>query len=231
MEKLKTEIRTINFRSIQEADINPQQMKDADFNRLVKSIKKDGVLTSSILVQEISEGKYKCISGHHRIKAGIKAGIKKAECIVITDINESTRIRLQLQHNDIHGEPDEFLTSELRKSLLEEDLKLVADGMSEIIKDQNINYDEPLYSYVHICLMPDTEREFTQLLDNLCTEESKKYLFDKDEYMLLRNCLTLAFQKGYKTPGKAIRRILDLYLENETKNNGETESKYRLAKG
>jgi hypothetical protein len=215
MEKLKTEIKKINFRLIQEADINPQQMQEADFKRLIKSIKKDGVLTSSILVQETSKGKYKCISGHHRIKAAIKAGLKESECIVLSDIDESTRIRLQLQHNDIHGDPDEYLTSELRKSLLEEDLKLVADGMNEILKDQEIKYDEPLYSYVHICLMPESEKEFTQLLDNLCTEESKKYIFEKNEYMMLRKCLTLAFQKGYKTPGKAIRRMLDIYLQNE----------------
>lgn len=197
-------------------------MKDGDFKRLVNSIKKDGVLTSSILVQNIGNGKYRCISGHHRIKAAIKAGLNEAECIIVKDIDESTRIRLQLQHNDIHGEPDQSLVQELKKSLLEEDLKLVAKDLGEAIDgDTNIEYEEPLYSYVNICLMPESEKEFTQLLDQLCTDESKKYILEKEEYMHLRKCLSLAFQRGFKTPGKAIRRILDIYLQNE---NGKAES-------
>lgn len=215
MAKLKTEIKKINFRSILEADINPQQMKEGDFRRLVNSIKKDGILTSSVLLQDLGNGKYKCISGHHRIKAAIKAGLKEADCIILKEIDDSTRIRLQLQHNDIHGEPDDFLVQELRKSLLEEDLKLIADGLGELVIDQKIEYDEPLYSYVHICLLPETEKEFTQLMDNLCTEESKKYILEKPEYELLKKCLTLAFKKGYKTPGKSIRQILDVYLKRE----------------
>lgn len=218
MAKLKTEIKLVNFRNIQEADINPQQMKEAEFKRLVNSVKKDGILTSTILLQDLGGGKYKCISGHHRVKAAMKAGLKESECLILSDIDESTRIRLQLQHNDIHGEPDEYLAAELRKSLLEEDLKLVASGLSEIIKDdQKIEYDEPIYSYVHICLMPESEEEFTQLLDSLAIEESKKYLLEKEEYNQLKKCLTLAFQRGYKTPGKAIRRILDIYQQNENK--------------
>ena len=222
MEKLKTEIRKVNFRSILEADINPQQMKESDFKRLVNSIKKDGVLTSSVLLQNLGNEKYKCISGHHRIKAAIKAGMKEADCIVLSNINESTRIRLQLQHNDIHGEPDEVLVSELKKSLMEEDLKLVADGLIESFKDQEVKYEEPLYSYVHICLMPESEKEFTQLIDNLSTEETKKYILEKPEYELLKKCLTFAFQNGYKTPGKAIRRILDIYLQNEEAKSRQT---------
>lgn len=222
MAKIKTEIKTIPFRSILEAEINPQRMKEGDFKRLVNSIKKDGALTSSILVQQLENGKYKCISGHHRVKAAIKAGLTEADCIVLKDIDESTKIRLQLQHNDIHGEPDQFLEQELRKSLVEEDLKLVSSGLDNIIKeDLEIDYEEPSYSYVDICLMPETEKEFTQLLDSLCTHESKKYIFEKEEYLHLKKCLTIAFQNGYKTPGKAIRRIMDIYIENE---NGKSQN-------
>lgn len=53
MAKLKTEIKIVNFRNIQEADINPQQMKEAEFKRLVNSVKKDGILTSTILLQDL----------------------------------------------------------------------------------------------------------------------------------------------------------------------------------
>lgn len=222
MAKISKEIKTVSFRSIQEADINPQQMKEGDFKRLVNSIKKDGILTSMILLKDLGNGKYQCISGHHRIKAAIKAGLKEEECMILRDIDESTKIRLQLQHNDIHGEPDQVLVDELKKSLLEEDLKLVAKGIDNIIReDTNIEYEEPIYSYVNICLMPESEKEFTQMLDALCTDESKKYILEKEEYLHLKKCLTIAFQRGYKTPGKAIRRMMDIYLEHE---DGKTES-------
>lgn len=230
MAKLKIEIRLINFRSIQEADMNPQVMPEAEFNRLVKSFKKDGTLTSTILVREREPGKYVCISGHHRIKAAIRAGIKEGYCMVAynedgTEIDESTSIRLQLQHNDIHGEPDEALAGQLRQRLLEEDLKLVSRGNDIIIKDVDINYNEPLYSYVHICLMPESEKEFTQLLERLDTEDSKKYILEKEDYQYLNKALTLAFQKGYKTPGRAIREILDTYFEHHGKEAGTGKDK------
>ena len=224
MAKLNIEIRRIAFRSIQEADINPQQMSDKDFSRLVKTFKKDGILTTTILVYEIGPDKYKCISGHHRIKAAIKAGIKEGDCMVLRDADQSTIIRLQLQHNDIHGEPDEALAFQLRQSLLEADLKLVASGMDLIIKDQTVKYNEPLYSYVHVCMMPESEKEFTQLLDRLDTEDSKKIILEKEEYALLKKSLTLAFKKGYKTPGKAMRQILDVYLQSNG-NGSNTEGK------
>lgn len=213
--KLEHTIEIVNFRNIQEAEINPQIMSDKDFKRLVNSIKQDKILTSLPLIVKYGENKYQCISGHHRIKAAKKAGLKQSECIVIKDIDESTKIRLQLTHNDIHGEPDQILVNELKQKLHEEDLKLIDEGAKKLTEEKAIEYEEPLYQYVHICLMPETEKEFTQLFENLQLEESKKYLFEKKEYLQLKKCLTLAFEKGYKTPGKAIRRMLDIYIENE----------------
>jgi len=61
------------------------------------------------------------------------------------------------------------------------------------------------------------EDAYRGLFDFGDTEESQKYLLEKEEYNQLKKCLTLAFQRGYKTPGKAIRRILDIYQQNESK--------------
>lgn len=54
-------------------------------------------------------------------------------------------------------------------------------------------------------------------VERLETEDSKKYILEKPEYALLKKALTLAFKKGYKTPGRAIRQILDVYIQSNGK--------------
>lgn len=124
MIQIRTEF--VLFRDIEESPLNAQVMADKEFNRLVKNIAEDGCLTSAPLLMD-QEGKSKkmCISGHHRIKAAIKAGLLGADCMVTPPIPESTRIRLQLAHNDIHGNPDEVIVAELQKQLNDVDLRLV----------------------------------------------------------------------------------------------------------
>ena len=63
----------VNFRDIEESPINAQEMDSNEFERLVKNIKRDGVLsTAPLLMRQTGKGKYMCISGHHRIRAAIK---------------------------------------------------------------------------------------------------------------------------------------------------------------
>ena len=73
MKKLQITYKEIEIRFIRESEINPQIMTENDFRRLVKNIEKDGILTSAPLIMELKEDSYICISGHHRIKAAIKA--------------------------------------------------------------------------------------------------------------------------------------------------------------
>jgi hypothetical protein len=117
----------IGIFSLKEA-LNAQQLADKDFNRLCKNIKKDGTLTTSVLLmKQGGGGKYLCISGHHRIKACAKVNITEVPALIIDEIPETTRIRLQLTHNDINGESNKEILKLLYKKLEQEDLIMVED--------------------------------------------------------------------------------------------------------
>ena len=76
--KLEYEIKEIYFRDIQEAEINAQEM-----STVLKDWIRKTELTSAPLLCENENGKYICISGHHRIRAALKAGINKGVCIIL----------------------------------------------------------------------------------------------------------------------------------------------------
>lgn len=148
---MEIEYKEVSIRDIREAEINPQVMNESDFKRLVGNIKKDGVLTSAPLIMQIEEKKYICISGHHRIRAALKAGLKKLICAIIQKVDDSTRLRLQLVHNDIHGNPDSEIVRQLQKKITEEDLKL-CDILIEQSKleDKTIDVKVPEFKYINI---------------------------------------------------------------------------------
>lgn len=203
----------VHFRDIEESPLNAQEMSQADFNRLVKNVKEDGCLTSTPLLMD-QEGKTKkmCISGHHRIKAAIKAGMLGTDCMIIPEVDESTRIRLQLAHNDIHGHPNEEIIAVLQKQLNEVDLRLVdfKELETKAREGQTIDYSVPDFSYIQVCLLTETKAALTDMINFFDKSDSEKWLIEHPEYEQLKDLLTKAFKSGFKTPGRAFRKFLDI---------------------
>lgn len=221
MKKINITYEEIEIRNIQEAELNPQIMKESDFKRLVNNIKKDGILTSAPLLMKQEGKKYICISGHHRIKAAIKAGLKKIICAIIPEVDISTRLRLQLVHNDIHGEPDQELVKQLQQKISEEDLKLCEIMIDQVEKeDEIIEVKLPDFRYINICLLPESEESFKELIDLLSDDDSEKYLIEKEDYQYIQKMLTFAFKNGFKTPGRAFRKFMDIVENHKEEING-----------
>lgn len=218
MEKINYRIEQVAINKIVESPINAQQMAEKDFNRLVKNLKKDKVLTSSVLLMEQSgANKLMCISGHHRIKAAKKAGIHEAPAIIINEVDESTRIRLQLTHNDIHGDPDDGILQILREKLNSIDLDLVEQFESKEpkkIEDYELE-DIEEFQYVSICLKPKSHEELKQIICSHSVEAEEKMLIEAEDYEEMKKALTMAFKAGFKTPGQAFRKFIDIINENK----------------
>jgi hypothetical protein len=159
-----------------------------------------------------------CISGHHRIKAAIKAGMFGSDCMIIPEVPESTRIRLQLAHNDIHGNPNEEVIAELQKQLNDIDLRLVdfKDIESRVQEAKNMDYSVPDFSYLQICLLTESRQALTDMIEFFDKSDSEKWLIEHPDYEKLKDLLTLAFKKGFKTPGRAFRKFLDIVEEYQS---------------
>jgi len=226
---LNIQIEEVSFRNIKESDINPQEMSNKDFERLVENLRRDKVLTSAPLLMRQGEGeKLLCISGHHRIRAAIKAGIEKAYCIVMDKVDDSTRIRLQLAHNDIHGNPREDIVAILQNKLNEIDIALVdykdIEATAKTINQMNLSVPE--FSYINICLLEESRDRFVNMLMAIDPEKTESFIIEKKEYERLKDLLTLAFKKGFKSPGQAIGKFMDIVEEHleEIQRDGQKGS-------
>lgn len=154
-------------------------------------------------------GKMMCISGHHRIKASLKAGLKKVSSLIINEISESNRIRLQLIHNDIHGTPDQGIISILQNKLNDVDVKFVADYEKFVTEMEKFTIEEKEFYHTAICLLPENHEKLLKIISETDSQFDEKVLVNADDYELLKKALTMAFKKGFKSPGQAFRHFLE----------------------
>ena len=213
-ENLKIEIETIALADVKEAKVNPQRMNEKDFARLVESIRRDGALSSAVLLNRTPEGLF-CISGHHRIRAAIKAGLSTVPAMVTDNLPKSTAIRLQLQHNDIHGEPDGELARMLQMELSIEDLELVDafDDLTAPIKGMEFAVEQEM-SVITMSLVPETGEQFMALILDTIGTDAEMYLLGEAEYEAMKSYLTLAYKRGYKVTGRAISKMVEVVMNH-----------------
>ena len=113
----------IDPRKIKLLEQNARYMKHEEFSRLVENIRKDRKLTSTpFLCKENDE--YLCLSGNHRTKASIEAGLLEIDCLVTDDyLTEQQKIAIQLSHNAITGRDDTATLKALYEKIFDTDLK------------------------------------------------------------------------------------------------------------
>jgi len=103
---------------------NARYMTKEQMERLTENVKNDGFLSQIPFCIKIGE-KYRVISGNHRVKSAIKAGLPN---ILIMygreeDFDEQKQLAIQLSHNAISGQDDLAILKELYSSLKELGLK------------------------------------------------------------------------------------------------------------
>lgn len=94
---------------------NARFMKNETFRNLVENVKRDKGLSSlPFCWLETATGKYHVLSGNHRAKAALAAGLKEI-LVLYTDrpLSPEERVAIQLSHNAISGQDDPLLLKEL----------------------------------------------------------------------------------------------------------------------
>lgn len=133
----KTESRILNLFELVETRGNPQKMDEAIFKGLVLSMKRKGFYLEPPSIWLRPDKKYQIISGHHRVKAAIKARIEKARCNVIVDSRYTKEQAMKdcIEANHRKGEQNE---AEL-KSFIEEIVNDFDTSIEDIIEDIGID--------------------------------------------------------------------------------------------
>lgn len=120
LEQIGTHIIRIDPRRLKLLDLNARYMRHEVFCQLVDNVKADGALTSvpfawrlhddttrTALLDEEGEPVYEVLSGNHRVKAAVGAGVTEID-VMVTDqyVPPARRRAIQLSHNALTGEDD-----------------------------------------------------------------------------------------------------------------------------
>lgn len=130
----KAELRIVDPREIKLLRKNARFMGKSSFDQLTNNIKGDGFLSSVPLCVEEKEGLL-VLSGNHRVKASIEAGIKGILVIIDKrDLSHGQKIAVQLFHNAISGSDDEAILASLWGEIGNIEEKLYAGLDSKMVE-------------------------------------------------------------------------------------------------
>lgn len=100
---------------MREQEVNAHIMPPEMFDALVRNVKKRGRLESMpYCARPGNEGLVEIVSGHHRVRAAVAAGLEAVDCLVdLAKLSRSQIVAKQLAHNAIVGYDEEELLRQL----------------------------------------------------------------------------------------------------------------------
>lgn len=95
-------------------DKNARYMTKDQMERLTANVSKDGFLSQlPFMMKRADNGKYIALSGNHRLKSAIKAGLNFVMVQYIDEVDKEKALAIQLSHNSITGQDDKAILKEL----------------------------------------------------------------------------------------------------------------------
>ena len=169
---------------------NARYMTAEQINRLASNLRRDGVLTSSILVfRPLPENTqfYRpdndrpvVLSGNHRNEAAIMADLSTVPVIeILSPLTDEQAIAIQLSHNAIEGQDDASVLLELYERLDLDD-KLYSGVTDDAFKVEELDLSgmgigNPTYQEISLLFLPAEAEEFVELVKRL-SKTSKRPL-------------------------------------------------------
>ena len=200
---LDVEIRKVKPKEIELLKVNARYMKSDTFTRLVENIKKDGCLTSVPLCYQTTKGKLKCISGNHRIKACVEAGIESILVqVILNPISDDEFIAKQLSHNALVGLDNEDILRLLWEKMISADAKLYSGLDKETIEKLEMPKIPPVdisldYEQVTLLFVAEEKKQVEKVL----AEIRRRSIISKENWV--------ESIKNYDEIAEAIQNICD----------------------
>jgi len=135
---MQTQIIRIDPRRLKLLDLNARYMRHETFKRLTDNIVHDGALTSVPFCWQVyddasqtpqfdeqGDPMLEVLSGNHRVKGAIAAGLTEIEVMITQDyLSPDERVAIQLSHNSLTGEDDPTTLKNLYMSIQEPTMRL-----------------------------------------------------------------------------------------------------------
>ena len=126
-ETAKYKIAVVSVDELEFLKKNARYMTNDQFRNLVDNIRQDGELSQIPFCVKTAEGKYKVLSGNHRGKAAIAAGLKEIPIIYTEEqMGHDKELAIQLSHNAISGKGDMVILKELYEEIADLQMKQYA---------------------------------------------------------------------------------------------------------
>ncbi len=159
---------------------NARYFKRETFRQLRDNIASDKMLSSVPLCYQHEDGSLEVLSGNHRVKASMEAGLEHIMVLVITEPMEaSKRIAVQLSHNALVGEDDQSILANLWAQIESVQDKLYSGLDSETLQEfgdvELINFSTPQVPARMVTFMfTDGEHEHLAAILDMLAESAGK---------------------------------------------------------
>lgn len=229
---LQTELVQMDPRALTLLEKNAHFMPERTFKQLVSNIERDGCLTSAPLAIERGD-KWIVLSGNHRVKASLAAGLTEIPVLrLLGDISDARQVAIQLSHNALVGEDDPNLLQELYDSLdvLEQRYSGLTDADLGVLDDpdlQKLNVGLPSYDELIIAFLPSDLEGFQENLEQLKAKADKRpVLWAKYEHYQEFFAAFLAVKEAEKisNDGIALLAMSQLALEHIEQSREDSEN-------
>lgn len=178
---------------------NARFFKRETFRQLRDNIASDKRLSSVPLCYRQPDGTLEVLSGNHRVKTSMEAGLPAIIVLVITEeLEKSKRIAIQLSHNALVGEDDQSILANLWAQIESVNEKLYSGLDSEVVKElgevELVNFSTPQIPAHSVTFMfTDAEKdklsEVLELLDQAAKKSSLVCLCPSEQYQAFTNIL------------------------------------------
>ena len=115
--------------ALKEQDVNARILPPAEHNQLVNNIRQRGKL-ESVPYCSLNRSAVEIVSGHHRVKAAVEAGVMTAPILLdVSGMSRSELVAKQIAHNRLSGFDDQDTLMELF-GMLESPDDILQSGMA-----------------------------------------------------------------------------------------------------
>ena len=230
-EKLPYKLYMARASEIEFLDKNARYMTKEQFESLTRNIKTDGGLTSLPLCYRQENGRLLVLSGNHRLKAAINAGIVENLVLLIDKpLSKQRQIAIQLSHNAIEGQDDEQILKELWMEIDEMEASIYSGLSTELIeKLTNIDFttiseQRPLFKEISLLFLPEEIESMTAICDGIVESVKSKVAFTGriTEYDEILDGI-IAAKQGQKIINSAVAffamaRVVREYLDGKVES-------------
>jgi hypothetical protein len=208
MAGITTRVVRMKLRDLKLLDLNARYMRHETFATLVANLRRDGMLTSVPFACLDDDGRYLVLSGNHRVKAAIEAGIEEADVLVTDDdLDRQRRVAIQLSHNALTGEDDPATLKALYDELEEIDWRDYAGlddrtlGLLDSVSIGALSEANLSFQTVTLTFLPDELEDVAK-----AWEEARALLGSKpDVAWVARMSEYDAFLDGLETASKSYK--------------------------